>query len=421
MVSSSGSATRRGGLLALAAAGIVLAGVQAQAAPKTMEPGKLTIGINGDMPMTSLKDGKLIGTDGELIAAIAGRLGLEVNVVQMEWSALIQATKQGKVDLMLGSMGWTKERSQVMLLSDPIYYFGTFLLQKNSSSFSTFEDMKGHSVGTVTGFTLVPELKSGGRYDARAEQFGLGALGLMMVSARPMDRAIETKEEILSRLGPGLGSTLARLVDTDPARRFSDVAEVEVSLGAPPPRAAAQCERICERNWRVRSERGLLKNSAGGAISTFSVVLLLALVSTYFFLAQGRTIWLWFIRLLPLPTQQPLHDSFRRGWLAVLAYSRTQIIVAAVDAVGAIVKNDDYVLGGAQSIPSTSFQEAGLPLLDGECFMHRQASFYSTLWPEGTTVAPDGDIYYFYLPSPADGRPLCTAPSASATPSPAAS
>lgn len=160
MVSSSGSATRRGGLLALAAAGIVLAGLPAQAAPKTMEPGKLTIGINGDMPMTSLKDGKLIGTDGELIAAIAGRLGLEVNVVQMEWSALIQATKQGKVDLMLGSMGWTKERSEVMLLSDPIYYFGTFLLQKNSSSFSTFEDMKGHSVGTVTGFTLVPELKS---------------------------------------------------------------------------------------------------------------------------------------------------------------------------------------------------------------------------------------------------------------------
>lgn len=83
---------------------------------------------------------------------------------------------------------------------------------------------------------LVPELKAGGRYDARAEQFGLGALGLMMVSGRPMDRALETKEEILARLGPGLGGTLARLVDPDPARRFSDVAEVEASLGAPPPR-----------------------------------------------------------------------------------------------------------------------------------------------------------------------------------------
>ncbi|MGE3294192.1 MAG: substrate-binding periplasmic protein [Geminicoccaceae bacterium] len=161
MVSSSAFGTRRRGLLALVTAGVVLTGLQAQAAPpKTVEPGKLTIGINGDMPMTSLKDGKLIGTDGELIAAIAERLGLEVNVVQMEWSALIQATKQGKLDLMLGSMGWTKERSEVLLLSDPIYYFGTFLLQKKETSYSTFADMEGHSVGTVTGFTLVPELKS---------------------------------------------------------------------------------------------------------------------------------------------------------------------------------------------------------------------------------------------------------------------
>ena len=112
------------------------------------------------MPMTSVKDGKLIGTDGALLAQIAANLGLEVKPVQMEWSALIQDTKQGKVDIMLGSMGWTKERTKIMTLTDPIYYFGTFLLQKNATSYATFEDMKGHSVGTVTGFTLVPELKS---------------------------------------------------------------------------------------------------------------------------------------------------------------------------------------------------------------------------------------------------------------------
>ncbi len=106
--------------------------------PKTIEPGKLTGGINGDMPMTSIKDGKLIGTDAALLAQIAERLGLEVKPVQMEWSALIQATKQGKVDIMLGSMGYTDDRTKVMLLTDPIYYFGTFLLQKKDTNYSTF-------------------------------------------------------------------------------------------------------------------------------------------------------------------------------------------------------------------------------------------------------------------------------------------
>ena len=112
------------------------------------------------MPMTSIKDGKLIGTDAGLLAQIAERLGLEVKPVQMEWSALIQATKQGKVDVMLGSMGYTDDRTKVMLLTDPIYYFGTFLLQKKDTSYSTFADISGHKIGTVTGFTLVPELKS---------------------------------------------------------------------------------------------------------------------------------------------------------------------------------------------------------------------------------------------------------------------
>jgi polar amino acid transport system substrate-binding protein len=155
----------RRGLLGLTLAGS-LAGLVAWAGsamadpPKTIEPGKLTVGFNGDMPMTSFKDGELIGTDGALLAKIAKDLGLEVKPAQMEWSALIQSTKQGKVDVMLGSMGWTKERSEVMQLTDPIYYFGTFLLQKKETNYSTFADISGHKIGTVTGFTLVPELKS---------------------------------------------------------------------------------------------------------------------------------------------------------------------------------------------------------------------------------------------------------------------
>lgn len=86
-------------------------------------------------------------------------------------------------------------------------------------------------------------------------------------------------------------------------------------------------------------------------------------------------------------------------WVAHEIPFNDPAVVAAVDAVGTIVKNDEYVLGGAESIPSTSFQEAGLPLLDGGCFMHRQASFYGNQFPEGTTKGPDGQVNAFYLPT----------------------
>ncbi|MBO4205495.1 ABC transporter substrate-binding protein [Micromonospora echinofusca] len=74
---------------------------------------------------------------------------------------------------------------------------------------------------------------------------------------------------------------------------------------------------------------------------------------------------------------------------------------AALDEAGKILKNDKYVNGGlgdVKSIATTTFQDAGLPILDGTCSLHRQASFYAANWPKNTKVAEDGDVFAFYLP-----------------------
>ena len=76
-------------------------------------------------------------------------------------------------------------------------------------------------------------------------------------------------------------------------------------------------------------------------------------------------------------------------------------VVEVVDVVGSIVKNPDY-LGGenlVKAIATTKFQDGGLGVATGDCFMHRQASFYAGNWPEGTNVAEDGDVWLFQLPS----------------------
>ena len=130
------------------------------AGSSTIEPGKLIVAFNGDLPMTSLQDGQIVGIDGEMISYIAAKLGLEIVPQQMDWAAAIESTSVGHVDLMLGAMGWTVERTEVMLLSDPIYYFGVLLAQKTANNYHTFADMAGKKVGTVVGFSLVPELKA---------------------------------------------------------------------------------------------------------------------------------------------------------------------------------------------------------------------------------------------------------------------
>ena len=74
---------------------------------------------------------------------------------------------------------------------------------------------------------------------------------------------------------------------------------------------------------------------------------------------------------------------------------------AALDEAGKYLKEPKFVNGGygdVKSIASTTFQDGGLPILQGNCSMYRMASFYAANWPAGTTVAEDGQIFAFFLP-----------------------
>ena len=84
-------------------------------------------------------------------------------------------------------------------------------------------------------------------------------------------------------------------------------------------------------------------------------------------------------------------------------------IAEALGKAAAILKDPKYSNGGygaPKTIATTTFQDGGLPILTGKCYMHRQASFYGTMWPKGTKVAADGDAWAFYLPSMNDTKPV---------------
>ncbi|WP_158372896.1 AI-2E family transporter [Cellulosimicrobium cellulans] len=61
---------------------------------------------------------------------------------------------------------------------------------------------------------------------------------------------------------------------------------------------------------------------------------LIALFCTFFFLLDGRTIWTWLVGLLPITVRERVHQAGRRGIVTLSGYTRTQILVAFVDATG---------------------------------------------------------------------------------------
>lgn len=142
----------------LAGVGISLSSPMAKAFELT-EQGKLTVAFTGDMPGSGWQDGKMIGYDGEIMQKIADKLGLKVQPALMEWSGTIASVQSGRVDVMLGTMGWTEKRTKIMTLSEPIHYFKNGIMQSSKTSWDKLSDLEGKKVGTITGFSFVPELK----------------------------------------------------------------------------------------------------------------------------------------------------------------------------------------------------------------------------------------------------------------------
>ena len=96
---------------------------------------------------------------------------------------------------------------------------------------------------------------------------------------------------------------------------------------------------------------------ASGALSVTASVgsivtgLLIALFCLFFFLKEGRRIWLWLVRLFPASAREPLHEASIRGWVTLSGYTRTQILVAAIDAAG--IGLGAFFLGIPMALPIT--------------------------------------------------------------------
>jgi alpha-glucoside transport system substrate-binding protein len=72
-------------------------------------------------------------------------------------------------------------------------------------------------------------------------------------------------------------------------------------------------------------------------------------------------------------------------------------VVAAIEEFGWFARNDAFVAGGARAVASTDFRDSpkGLFAAPPQCYMHRQASFIPSFFPEGTVIGQDADFFFF--------------------------
>jgi alpha-glucoside transport system substrate-binding protein len=85
-------------------------------------------------------------------------------------------------------------------------------------------------------------------------------------------------------------------------------------------------------------------------------------------------------------------------------------VVAAINEFGKFAKNEKYVSGGVAAVASTDFRDSPKGLFDipPKCYLHHQASFVPSFFPEGTKVGTDVDFFYMpaYAAKPELGKPV---------------
>lgn len=97
---------------------------------------------------------------------------------------------------------------------------------------------------------------------------------------------------------------------------------------------------------------------------------------------------------LMLRTQAPeVYD----GWVSNEIAFDDPRVVEAIETFGSFAKNDAWVDGGAASVGVTDFRDSPQGLFDvpARCYMHRQASFIPSFFPDGTELGTDADFFYF--------------------------
>ena len=121
----------------------------------TVEPGKLIMSTNAAFPPYEMTtdSGEFEGIDVETAQAIADKLGLELQIDDMDFDAALLAVQQGKSDMVMAGLTVTDERQNVMDFTDSYATGIQSIIVKEDSDIASVDDLAGKKIGTQRGTT----------------------------------------------------------------------------------------------------------------------------------------------------------------------------------------------------------------------------------------------------------------------------
>lgn len=116
---------------------------------------KLVMGTNASFPPYEFVDdnNNIVGIDAEIAAAVAEKMGYELEIKDMEFDSLITAVQSGSIDFALAGMTVTDERKESVNFSDTYATGVQVIIVAEGSTIKAVEDLSGKKIGVQAGTT----------------------------------------------------------------------------------------------------------------------------------------------------------------------------------------------------------------------------------------------------------------------------
>ena len=143
-------------------------GAKGKTLDEVKSAGKLTVATSPDFPpFESLEGDKVVGIEVDIMNLIAKELGVELEIVQMDFDAVLLGVQSAKYDCGMSGITASEERKENMLFTTPYYNAAQVIVVKAGSAIQSKADLEGKKVSVQTGTTADAGCTDAG-YDVQA-------------------------------------------------------------------------------------------------------------------------------------------------------------------------------------------------------------------------------------------------------------
>lgn len=181
------------------------------------DDGKLIMATNAEFPPYEYHEGDaIVGIDAEIAAAIAEKLGMELEIADVDFDSIIPGVQEGKYDMGMAGMTVTDERLEKVAFSDSYAKGVQVVIVKEDGDIATLDDVNGKKVGVQQGTTgdiyASMSVDEGGYGEENVTKYANGALAVEALKAGKVDCVIIDNEPAKAYVAANEG---LKILDTE--------------------------------------------------------------------------------------------------------------------------------------------------------------------------------------------------------------